>query len=192
MKRFALFMFIAVILTGCGAEKEEASPDPNEIIITKEEALDVMYDYVAPDFSLKDLDGHEVSLEDHRGKIIFLNFWQTWCPPCRDEMPLFEEMMAAHDDVVVLAIAPLAGERVSGAKAEQGVREYVEENGFTFPVLIEPAEDGGISRHEMYAAPYVPANYIIDREGIIRFAIEGAYSEEMIDILLAYMRALDE
>ena len=112
--------------------------------------------YAAPDFSLPDLNGKPYRLSELRGRIVFLNLWATWCPPCRDEMPSMEALYRRfkNREFVMLAVAEDAG----GAGA---VRPFVEEIGLTFPVLLDP--DATLSPR--YGATGYPETFIIDRNG---------------------------
>lgn len=112
--------------------------------------------YPAPDFLLADLDGRQVRLSDFRGKIVFLNVWATWCPPCRDEMPSMEKLhrSLAGSDFVMLAVS----EDVQGQKV---VEPFVRQLGLTFPILLDP--DGVIPRK--YGVTGYPETFVIDRTG---------------------------
>ena len=171
-----------------GPMSEDDAPYPPSSY-TREEALEYLEDRDAPDFTLETLEGNEVSLSDYRGKIVFVSFWQTWCPPCVEEMPLFEQLMEKNADVVVLAVNALPGEGKPIPAAEKEVRSFVAENGFTFPVLLD--RDGSVFNHQTYRSKYIPANYVIDREGILRVRIEGGYSEASLAEVLDVMRGLD-
>jgi thiol-disulfide isomerase/thioredoxin len=109
------------------------------------------------DFTLDSLDGRKVSLSSYRGKLVFLNFWATWCPPCRSEMPAMEALytkLKARGFVIVA---------VDLAEEARVVSEYVKTKKLTFPVLLDTAgEVGG-----KYSAQSIPTTYIIDREGRI-------------------------
>jgi thiol-disulfide isomerase/thioredoxin len=109
------------------------------------------------DFTLDSLDGQKVSLSSNRGKLVFLNFWATWCPPCRSEMPAMEALyrkLKARGFVIVA---------VDLAEEARVVAEYVKKNKLTFPVLLDThGEVGGT-----YSAQSIPTTYIIDREGRI-------------------------
>jgi thiol-disulfide isomerase/thioredoxin len=127
------------------------------------------------DFELEDLQGNTVRLSDLKGKIVFLNFWATWCPPCRNEMPHMQAFYEKYqDDMVVLAVNPNKLENQGfddSEKAEERAREFVEEEGFTFPVLLDRDD----SVWDMYRQRGIPANYMIDREGTIRYLKPGAF-----------------
>ncbi len=114
---------------------------------------------LAPDFTLLDLDGNTVSLQDFKGeKVVYLNFWATWCPPCRMEMPDLDKLYQENksDDFVVLAI--------NLGESEKLVKEFIEENGYSFPVLLDKSQKVGIA----YNTFSIPTSVVIDKEGIIR------------------------
>ena len=126
----------------------------------------------AKDFTLPDLDGNSVTLFDKKGKIILLNFWATWCPPCRKEMPSMELLHKKFGgkDFEIIAVAT----DVKGAKL---VKPFIEEQGVTFTVLID--SKGEIT--DLYGVYALPITYLIDRDGIILDKITGAadwFSEE--------------
>jgi len=118
----------------------------------------------APGFSLKDLNGRRVRLADFRGKIIFLNFFATWCVPCRLEMPAMERLHREFKDkgLVVLAV-----DIQEGAKT---VRPFVQELKLSFPALL----DGDGSVAISYSVRPVPATYLISRDGRIVWRAFGA------------------
>jgi peroxiredoxin len=119
----------------------------------------------APDFSLPTLKGNSARLADYRGKVVFLNFWATWCPPCRDEMPSME---ALYKRLQGRAFEMLAVSIDTGG--EDVVREFVTEFGMTFPVLPDPKNE--LSR--LYGLTGVPETYIIDKDGVVALKIIGA------------------
>jgi len=112
--------------------------------------------FPAPDFTLKDLQGRTHRLSDFRGKVVFLNVWATWCPPCRIEMPSMERLHRRFRDrgLVVLAVS----EDENGTAA---VQPFIDEMGLTFPILLD--EDGVIPPR--YGVTGYPETFIIDREG---------------------------
>lgn len=115
---------------------------------------------LAPDFTLKTLDGEEVSLSDYRGKKVFLNFWASWCPPCRAEMPEMQEFHEKYgDEVAIIAVNATGTER-----SEAVMREYIEENGYTFTVLL----DQDLTVNASYQALSLPTTYFINSQGIIQ------------------------
>lgn len=112
--------------------------------------------YEAPDFSLPDLEGNIHRLSDYRGKVVFLNLWTTWCPPCRMEMPAMEKLhrRLRGRDFVMLAVSADEG-------GEDAVAPFVAELGLTFPVLLDPG--GRLSPR--YGVTGYPETFIIDRAG---------------------------
>jgi len=131
------------------------------------------------DFEAEDLNGNRVRLSDFKGNIIFLNFWATWCPPCRHEMPYMEEFYNEYKDhnVVVLAVSSTLvelRERGDDQAAEKRVRDFIHKNGYTFPVLFDRNNQGW----EIYYYSGIPANYIIDTEGIVRYFKLGPFSSK--------------
>jgi len=117
-----------------------------------------------PDFTLKTLSGKETSLSDYRGKIVFLNLWATWCPPCRQEMPSMEKLYQKfkNKDFVILAVS---------MREKQGtVEKFVKNNKLTFPVLLD--SKGKVGRD--YMATSIPTTYLINKQGeIIGRAVGG-------------------
>ncbi|MCK1983327.1 MULTISPECIES: TlpA disulfide reductase family protein [Peribacillus] len=119
----------------------------------------------APNFSLKTLDGEQVELSDYKGKKVMLNFWATWCPPCKKEMPDMEKYsQQAGDDVVVLAV---------NIDPENDVQAFVEDNGITFTIPLD-SQSAKNPVNERYKILSIPTTYFIDKEGIIRNKVISA------------------
>lgn len=126
------------------------------------------------DFLLSMLGGGENNLDSYRGKVVFLNFWATWCPPCREEMPsmqvLYDEL--ADDGLEILAVNVLEDEATVSA--------FVEENGFTYPVMLD--RQGRVAMR--YAVRAYPTTYLLDRDGKVIAVRTGFHewdSPEMIE-----------
>jgi thiol-disulfide isomerase/thioredoxin len=161
----ALLALVAVAaLAGCSQKKTAAQTPAERTILQPDQISSLLQEIgiqapkeplAATDFTLESLDGKTSSLSALKGKFVFLNFWATWCPPCRSEMPamqaLYEKLQAKG--FVILAI-DLAEEAAV-------VRDYVKQNKLTFPVLLDKSgEVGGI-----YGAQSIPTTYLIDRTG---------------------------
>ncbi|MDF9761782.1 MULTISPECIES: TlpA disulfide reductase family protein [Peribacillus] len=113
----------------------------------------------APDFTLKTLDGKQVELSDYKGKKVMLNFWATWCPPCKKEMPDMEKYtQQAGDDVVVLAV---------NIDPENDVKSFVNNNGITFTIPLD-SQSAKNPVNDLYNISFIPTTYFIDKKGIIR------------------------
>ena len=113
----------------------------------------------APDFTLNDIAGNTVSLKDFRGKIVFIDFWATWCPPCKEELPVYQAMKNEFEEIVFLAI--------STDKDTSKVIPFIESNGYNFTVLYD---DGAKLEYNVAGIPTV---FIVDHEGIIRYKHVG-------------------
>ena len=118
----------------------------------------------APDFVFPGLDGKMVSLADYKGKVVFLNIWATWCPPCREEMPsmenLYKELRGEDFEILAVSID------TSGAKV---VAPFVKEYHLSFPILLDPK---GATK-SLYGTTGVPESFIINKEGRIEQIIIG-------------------
>ena len=132
----------------------------------------------APDFRLEDLDGRPVRLADYRGQVVLINFWATWCVPCRTEMPEIESAYRAHRErgfaVLAIDVQEPAGM----------VRPFMAELGLTFPALLDLV--GSVSR--AYRARALPASFLVDRQGIVRYVkvgplTAGALEEQLSKLL---------
>jgi peroxiredoxin len=118
----------------------------------------------APVFTFPGLDGEMVSLTDYKGKVVFLNIWATWCPPCREEMPSMEKLyqQLKGEDFAILAVSIDA----SGAKA---VGPFMKEYGLSFPALL----DTGGTMQNLYGTTGLPESFIIGKEGRIEKIVIG-------------------
>ena len=119
----------------------------------------------APNFQLRDMNGRTMSLSELRGKVVLLNFWATWCGPCRVEMPAMERLYRAYDrkDFEILAVS-------TDAQGVAVTRPFQEENKLTFPILHDSDFRVGLS----YGARTLPMTFMVDRQGIVRQHIFGA------------------
>ena len=140
----------------------------------------------APDFTLKDQYGAEHPLSAYQGKTVFLNFWATWCPWCIKEMPeieeLYPELGENQENVVILGVA--APGSVDSAD-EAGVISFLEENGWTYPVVMDP--DGSL--FQQYYASSLPTTWIICPDGTLLGYVPGAMGKE--DMLQVIQMGID-
>ncbi|MCA0969032.1 redoxin domain-containing protein [Halobacillus litoralis] len=121
----------------------------------------------APDFELETLDGKTVTLSELKGQKVFLNFWATWCPPCREEMPEMEKFHQEFgDEVKILAINGTGGEQAIGrSEKKKKVSDYVENGNYTFPVLLDMELN---VTSEKYQVISIPTTYFIGTDGVIQ------------------------
>ena len=120
---------------------------------------------VAPNFQLRDMNGQMVTLSELRGKVVLLNFWATWCGPCRVEMPAMEELYRSYSraDFEILAVS-------TDAQGVAVTRPFQQENHLSFPILHDADFRIGLT----YGARSLPMTFMIDRQGIVRQQIFGA------------------
>jgi peroxiredoxin len=127
----------------------------------------------APDFELTTLAGETVKLSDYKGKKVILNFWATWCPPCKAEMPHMQKFYEQNEkngiEIVAVNLTNLD-------KGQTEIENFVKEYGLTFDIPLD--EEGTIGAQ--YQAFSIPTSYIIDSKGIIMKKIIGPMDEEML------------
>ena len=143
--------------------------------------------HVTPPFQVTTLDGRVVSDDRLRGKVVLINFWATWCPPCRAEMPGFESVYERHadSDFVVLGVAMDEG-------GQDGVRQFLAERRISYPVAM--ANDAIVQ--DFGGVSLLPSSFLIDRRGRIRNQVQGVYDaaalERQVDELLKEPRVVAE
>ncbi len=136
---------------------------------------------VAPDFSLLDRNGQKVTLSELRGQVVLINFWATWCAPCRREMPLLEQIYQRYEPLGVTLL---------GVNVEEGPREaevFLKETPVTFPVLFDT--ENVVSK--LYSVEAMPTTVLVDRQGNIRFVHYGyqaGYENEYQDQIRTLVR----
>jgi peroxiredoxin len=136
---------------------------------------------IAPDFTLKTLDGQTVKLSDFRGKKVILNFWATWCPPCRAEIPDMQQFYAKHktEGIEILAVNATETE-----KSTKNIKKFAETYGMTFPILLDEKSDVA----HTFQAQTIPTSYIIDTHGVIQKRMIGPMSYEQMKQFLSSIK----
>ncbi|WP_019414441.1 redoxin domain-containing protein [Paenisporosarcina sp. TG20] len=129
---------------------------------------------MSPDFELKTLDGEKVQLSELKGKKVIINFWATWCAPCKAEMPHMQnyyENYAEEENVEILAV-----NLTNLDNGITGVKSFVQDYGLTFPIPMDV--DGSVG--QMYQTITIPTSYMVDTEGRIQNKILGPMDEKMM------------
>ena len=170
---------------GLFSEQTESLPEDNEVEASAESQEAVsdadsnssMETVPAPDFTLTDQNGNVHTLSDYQGQTVFLNFWATWCPPCRSEMPeiqkLYEEYGYNEGDLVVLGVAaPNVGQEGD----IDSITSFLTENEYTFPVVMDI--QGTVTF--TYGIRAYPTTFMISEDGSVYGYVEGALTEDMM------------
>lgn len=135
----------------------------------------------AIDFKLVDQYGNTHTISEYKGKVIFLNFWATWCPPCRMEMPdieaIYEEYEKNSGDIIILGVAaPNLGKEGS----EEDIKKFLKDNGYTYPVVFD--QTGDILGQ--YSIQAFPTTFVIDKDGNLVSYVPGAVDKEFMKMLI--------
>jgi peroxiredoxin len=162
--------FLTAFIFSC-----EGEPPANAMVTPKKGT-------VAPDFTLVTLDGKSVTLSDYRGKIVFLNFWATWCPPCVREMPSMENLHRAmkNHDFAILAVS-------IDMKSTYHVKSFIEKRKYSFPIMHDVSKDVARS----YVVSGIPTTFIIDKKGVIEERLVGGRMWDS-DKVVNYFKMLSE
>lgn len=149
-------------------EKGEPQSSVDAAPASSSEAL-----HPAPSFTVYDAEGNAVTLDSLKGKPIVLNFWASWCGPCKSEMPDFEKVYAEYGDRVTFAMVNMTdGQRETQEKAQA----HIDKEGFTFPVYFDLNQDAA----NTYGVSAIPTTYVIDADGNLVAYASGAISGEAL------------
>jgi peroxiredoxin len=176
-RRRWLVIALAILALGAGwtwLSRAPTSGVSNDIVSPRE-------GFLAPDFTLKALDGQPTTLSAQRGKVVLINLWASWCGPCRAEMPAIQKVYASERDrgLTVLAINGTFQDSATNAS------DFAQQYGLSFPILLDT--DGRVSRTYLLSA--LPSTYIVDQRGIVRSVVVGgpmneAFVRSKVDPLL--------
>jgi len=151
------------LMTG---ETSTAAPAPQEF-----STLPVEVNYPAPDLNLQDLTGAPVSLRGLRGRVVLVNLWATWCPPCKAEMPTLQAFYEKYQDKGFTLVA------INQEETREVVAPFVQTYGLTFPVWL----DLEYLAEKKFNTMNLPSSYVIDRNGIVRLMWVGAISKTNLE-----------
>jgi len=158
-------MVFAMGLLSCEGKKESnPAKKKSQISSTPQLKESPQEEFLAPSFSLQDLGGMQISLSDFKGKVVILNFWATWCAPCRREIPSLERLYQLRKDkgFEILAVSV---DRASLSKVASFVANYQ----MSFPVLAD--QRGAVGQR--YWAKAIPTSFLLDKKGVIRWKVVG-------------------
>ncbi len=153
----AVFAFILISVPSCKDRGKAPALDTGQTAFSP-----------APEWRLKDLAGREVALSQFKGKVVIVDFWATWCPPCRAEMPFYVNLYKKLADrgLVIVGIS-------LDAQGPGVVRKFVDSMGITYPIVM-----GDEEVTTAYKVELMPTTFVVDREGRIRHSKIGAVSDE--------------
>ena len=156
----AAIIAVILLLPSCGNRNAKKGAETDAESTTLVKAGDT-----APDFTVEMVDGSSVTLGDLKGKVVLLNFWATWCPPCRQEFVFLP---------------------VSRGEKREAVEAFREKTGYAFPMGLDPAR----TVYDRYASNYIPRNFVIDRKGKVVLATVGYDEHEFEELIRTIEKTL--
>lgn len=166
-----VLLVVGAIVVNLGGSNSEQQAGP----IEPDREVKPQQGFTAPDFELQTSDGGSVRLYENNGKPTLVNFWASWCGPCKVEMPDLQEAYEAYGDQVNFLMVDLAFN-----DNMDKMKRFVEENGFTFPILLDETGDTA-NNYEVIA---IPSTYMIDENGVIVSVFKGAMPRDYIQDMM--------
>jgi thiol-disulfide isomerase/thioredoxin len=165
-----------LVAAGGGQPVVEEQAFGGDEVVAMPERYHPLTDTKAPDFQMQVLGGEEkVRLGDLEGKPVLVNFWATWCPPCRLEMPWIQSVYEKYKDQGFTVLGVDAGEKVPAEMVEATVKQYVESQGLSFPILLD---EGTYQLQQAWAVGGLPASFLINPKGTISYIHTGMFPNE--------------
>jgi len=180
-----LLIVVVLILIGIGGivfYKQETNDDLSEFIQkefqvkedpqvkSKEDVYGLGVGDYAPKFDLDNLEGEDINLTDYQGKYLLLNFWATWCPPCRKEMSDLNQFYQKNQDEFVVV-------GVNIGENKEDVKKFMHSGGYEYPILLDRDRQVAF----LYRASVIPTSYFIDPEGRIQYIKRGLVTKEELE-----------
>lgn len=163
-----MFILLSSFVAGCSYVNNNKQPHVNTgQPADKQATLGIKQGQKAPDFTLLNEQDAEIRLSQFQGKVVVINFWATWCGPCRDEMPALERFYKGNRaDVVLLG--------VNIKEDKETIMQFMQREGYTYPVV----RDTFAQVADQYQVRAIPTTYVLDQKGIIRFKKVGPVTAE--------------
>lgn len=160
LRRFGVLLAVVTLVAGIGVamgkQGPQVAPEPG---------------YVAPNFTLTDFQGKQLSLSDFRGKLLFVNFWASWCPPCKAETPALVKMYHKYGSRI-----SFLGVNLTGSDNPLNAQAFIKQMGITYPVLM----DTTLSVTQQYRVLGIPTSLFINRKGVIVARVTGDMSSALM------------
>ena len=194
MKKLLILVLAVLLLTGCAALPKETQPTAEPTTEATQPATEAAQPttqpteparQAAPDFTMYTLEGEPVNLSDFRGKPTILNFWASWCGPCKMEMPDLEEAYLTYGGEINFLIVNLTDGTSETVESAHG---YIESQGYTFPVYYDTVMGGTFA----YGVSAIPVTYFIDAEGNLVAYYEGAMTADILRQGISMIHTLEE
>ena len=162
MNKFGLVVLMAVLCVFVGCPKDETQTPEEDL--TPQETVLVDVGDAAPGFELVTLDGTIFNLEAQRGKVVLVNFFATWCPPCREELPHLEKEIWQRFDPEKFSLIVVGRE-----EGDDVIGPFVEKNGYSLPFAGDPDK----AAYDRYASRFIPRNFVIGPDGTVLYQSQG-------------------
>ncbi|BDU50269.1 TlpA family protein disulfide reductase [Haliovirga abyssi] len=179
MKKIGILSLITLLLiAGCGETKQKNQESKQSVTKKVESNIKVGIEKgnKIPDFKVMRLDGEIINMEDLKGKYVLLNFWATWCPPCRREMPSIQKLYddnRSNDKFEIVAIS------VDQKQAFE-VQKFVDDNGYSFPIYYDK---GGVLSRKFFIKS-IPTTFLVNKDGIIENKVLGGSDWSKLNVQL--------